>query len=72
MFLSSLLEELCTKQKNNKAGFTLTFRGQYILKIIISKKYGNSLKRLNYKEMYLCFGEKKPYLIMKSVKNSNF
>ena len=25
MFLSSLIEELCTKEENNKAGCTLTF-----------------------------------------------
>ena len=31
MFLSSLIEELCTKEENNKAGCTLTFGGQCIL-----------------------------------------
>ena len=30
MFLSSLIEELCTKEENNKAGYTLTFGGQCI------------------------------------------
>ena len=30
MFLSSLIEELCTKEENNKAGSTLTFGGQCI------------------------------------------
>ena len=28
MFLSSLIEELCTKEENKKAGCTLTFGGQ--------------------------------------------
>ena len=28
MFLNSLIEELCTKEENNKAGCTLTFGGQ--------------------------------------------
>ena len=28
MFLRSLIEELCTKEENNKAGCTLTFGGQ--------------------------------------------
>ena len=28
MFLSSLIEELCTKEENNKAGCILTFVGQ--------------------------------------------
>ena len=28
MFLSLLIEELCTKEENNKAGCTLTFGGQ--------------------------------------------
>ena len=28
MSLSSLIEELCTKEENNKGGCTLTFRGQ--------------------------------------------
>ena len=32
MFLSSLIEELCTKEENNKAGCTLTFGGQCRLK----------------------------------------
>ena len=31
MFLSSLIEELCTKEENNKAGCTLTFGGQCTL-----------------------------------------
>ena len=31
MFLSSLIEELCSKEENNKAGCTLTFGGQCIL-----------------------------------------
>ena len=30
MFLSSLVEELCSKEENNKAGCTLTFGGQCI------------------------------------------
>ena len=30
MFLSLLIEELCTKEENNKAGCTLTFGGQCI------------------------------------------
>ena len=30
MFLGSLIEKVCTKEENNKAGCTLTFRGQYI------------------------------------------
>ena len=30
MFLSSLIEESCTKEENNKAGCTLTFGGQCI------------------------------------------
>ena len=28
MFISLLIEELCTKEENNKTGCTLTFRGQ--------------------------------------------
>ena len=28
MFLSSLIEELCTKEEHNETGSTLTFRGQ--------------------------------------------
>ena len=28
MFLSSLIEELCTKEENNEAACTLTFGGQ--------------------------------------------
>ena len=28
MFLSSLNKELCTKEENNKAGYTLIFGGQ--------------------------------------------
>ena len=37
MFLSSLIEELCAKEENNKAGCNLTFGGQCMinLKIII-------------------------------------
>ena len=31
MFLSSLIEELCTKEENNKVGCTLIFGGQCIL-----------------------------------------
>ena len=34
MFLSSLIEELSTKEENNKAGLTLTFGGQCILQCI--------------------------------------
>ena len=30
MLLSSLIEELCTKEENNKAGCTLIFGGQCI------------------------------------------
>ena len=30
MFLSSLIEELCTKEENNKAGCALTFGEQCI------------------------------------------
>ena len=33
MFLSSLIEEFCTKKENNKAGCTLTFGGQCIKNI---------------------------------------
>ena len=45
MFLSSLIEELCTKEENNKAGCTLTFGGQcrenpYVLLFIDWKKNG--------------------------------
>ena len=29
MFLSSVIEELCTKEENNKADCALTFGGQY-------------------------------------------
>ena len=32
MLLSSLIEELCTKEENNKASCTLTFGGQCILR----------------------------------------
>ena len=35
MFLSSLIEELCTKEENNKAGCTFTFGGQ--CKIILNR-----------------------------------
>ena len=31
MFLTSLIEEFCTKKENNKASCTLTFGGQYSL-----------------------------------------
>ena len=37
MFLSSLIEELCSKEENNKAGYTLTFRGQCSYCQIISE-----------------------------------
>ena len=40
MFITSLIEELCTKEENNKAGCTLTFGGQFIfilVKIISTK-----------------------------------
>ena len=36
MFLSSLIEELCTKEENNKTGFTLTFEGQCTLNLAIT------------------------------------
>ena len=35
MFLSSLIEELCTKEENNKASCTLTFGGQCIYQLEI-------------------------------------
>ena len=37
MFLSSLIEELCTKEENNESGCTLTFGGQCIYKFKILK-----------------------------------
>ena len=47
MFLSSLIEELCTKEENNKAGCALTFGGQcilYVSKLIYSMKYVQNRK----------------------------
>ena len=38
MFLSSLIEELCTKEENNKAGCTLTFARQHILFSVKKRK----------------------------------
>ena len=38
MFLSLLIEELCTKKENNKADCTLTFGGQCIKKKQKQKK----------------------------------
>ena len=35
MFLSSLIEELCTKEENNKAGCTVTFGGQCTKALLI-------------------------------------
>ena len=40
LFLSSLIEELCTKEENNKAGCTLIFGGQCIF--------------LYYRDSHLC------------------
>ena len=36
MFLSSIIEELCTKEENNKAGSILTFGGQCISFLYLS------------------------------------
>ena len=42
MFLSSLIEDLCTKEENNKAGYTLTFGGQCIFRLQSKvSKYAN-------------------------------
>ena len=38
MFLSSLIEELCTKEENNEAGSTFTFGGQCTFKHLNSIK----------------------------------
>ena len=39
MFLSSLIEELCTKEGNNKAGCALTFVGECIICTIWNLEY---------------------------------
>ena len=36
MFLSSLIEELCTRKENDEAGGTLTFGEQCIFKCIVA------------------------------------
>ena len=33
MYLSSLIEELCTKEENNKASYTLTFGEQCSMEV---------------------------------------
>ena len=40
MFLSTLIEELRTKEENNKAGCTLTFGGQCIYMGETFEKFG--------------------------------
>ena len=50
MFLSSLIEELCTKEENNKAGCTLTFGEQCILEetMLKSKNSFEVIITVNY------------------------
>ena len=43
MFLSSLIEELCRKEENNKAGCTLTVGGQCIYNYPLKRKGGKTL-----------------------------
>ena len=47
MLLSSLIEEICTKEENNKVGCTLTFEGQYI--------YVHIIKRLHFLDFLIIF-----------------
>ena len=45
MFLNSLIEELCTKEENKKAGCTLTFGGQFILESLNNDIFGIHLSK---------------------------
>ena len=51
MFLSSLIEELCTKEENNKVDCTLTFGGECIHRT----QYLYNLLINPYKTAYFCY-----------------
>ena len=55
MFLSSLIEELCTKEENNEAGRTLTFRGQCIFELLFSNLNQNLFRIIKISRSFLEF-----------------
>ena len=54
MFLSSLIEELCTKEENNEVGCTLTFGGQCITPLhpLVKLQVKNFLFNSNFASIY--------------------
>ena len=57
MFLRSLIEELCIKEENNKAGCTLTFGGRVII-VDTNMRILNFKNRLNFDLEAFEFGDK--------------